>query len=476
MGDVIETIRLFRNKPEDIWAIYLAEFFKMIGCIVYDYTVTQKEKLTVDSLVKKFPDVCDADILCNIGDQETETIKGWKKRISGSDCAELIYVSLDVPAANSFLCLRQDGRKVVEEQIIGEIWNRREDELKDICKLFEIYTKYDLFFYYYNKGNLKFVQEYYPLYGREGRVAKEREAVYQLTFKKFHDAYQELLLQKKENRSFYFQYALVYLKYRLNCVEKLMADTYLFSIEALLDEITEVERQYPGFVRTKFLKAGICEMDPVFVWDAEMYYLKAIFAFRECHGEKSAMEDFLHYRLGKYYEKKRKNNKKAEARYRLSYQFDPLAFRSQYKIAKISEQKKNYYEANKVANDIIDQVLNGYEMSQLMPKQQIYIYKSFVLLGDLFAQNGIYDTAILGYRRALEMSGIVSNFFRQLAGEEEEEEKKIKIQFANIIKACMPEHPVLTKIISCASKIDNRELVEDSFKQLAMGEQRVWNE
>ena len=37
---MIETIRLFRNKEDDIHALFILEFLKFIGCITFYFLIT----------------------------------------------------------------------------------------------------------------------------------------------------------------------------------------------------------------------------------------------------------------------------------------------------------------------------------------------------------------------------------------------------------------------------------------------------
>ena len=62
---MIETIRLIRKKKDDIWALYIIEFLKFIGCIVNDYVFPDTPKLggTLTS-------VYDANIVLNFTEEE----------------------------------------------------------------------------------------------------------------------------------------------------------------------------------------------------------------------------------------------------------------------------------------------------------------------------------------------------------------------------------------------------------------------
>ena len=479
MGGLIETVRLFRKKEDDIWSVFMLEFFKMIGCITSDYILPVQEGKMCGILAAELMDPCDVTILWNlqspgIEDIVTQQKKNLKKLNhiiqageTGQNETTISYVqSMGKQGKQLFRYFQNEGKNIFKEQVLKKIWGDDQSALEKISLLLDAYAENDLFFYWYNKGNLKFVQVYYPLKGKEGRNTDKRQKAYQITFQKCAHCYDKLIDKENKNDSYYYRFALIHLKHELNCIGELMSGKFIIYAEDLLKQSKRLRSDYPDRIRIDYLQATICETDSLFLWDAEAYYLKAILKFEKKYPIKKSGY-FLYYKLGKYYEKKRKNIEKAEIYYRLAVQYNPTEFRSLYKIGKIEEQKRHYNAAAKAANDIIKNVLNGYELFQLMPKQQIYIYKSYVLLGDIFSRRGFYTHAIVGYKRALKVSNITSLFFQVCERDNADPKNNI---FGDAIKSCMPKQAVYRKMINVASKTNNVELVDECFVGMNRGE------
>ena len=75
-------------------------------------------------------------------------------------------------------------------------------------------------------------------------------------------------------------------------------------------------------------------------------------------------------------------------------------------------------------------------MNEAMPGQQLYAYKSLVLLGDIYHAEERHE-------RALELAKTRSLFY--------EVWDDAHISFGSIQKMCMPIHPIYYKIINCAA-------------------------
>lgn len=439
MGKIIETVCLFRKKEDDIWAVFILEFFKMIGCITSDNILPAHEDKIDTSLSKK----CDVTILWNL---QSENISLKESIIISAKETENQQKTFDY--------FRNTGKQIFNEQILCKIWKDTET-LKKILTLLDSYAKNDLFFYAYNRGSLKFVQEYYPLKNTEKNNIAKRKETYQITFQKYQNCCEDVIFDK-DNSFYHYKFALIYLHHELNCIGELIFGKFIIYAKDLLNQINKLASEYPDNIRIKYLQATICETDNLFLWDAEVYYVNAIFKFERKYPEIKKMGYFLYYKLGKYYEKKRKNIEKAETYYQKAVDCNSKEFRSLYKIGKIEEKKKNYIKAMEAANNIIKNVLNGYEIQNLMPKQQIYIYKSYVLLGDIFSNQGFYSHATLAYKRALKIPDNISFFFNTF-DECNEDSKNLK----DIIKSCMNKQAVYRKMINVAAKISNMELINE---------------
>ena len=462
MENIVETFRLFRRKEDDIWALFIMEFLKLIGCIVFDYELPSNRNVDISKITEEFCDNCDVNILWNFHSDEKGAIERWKKE-SGDNTVFIIFGEGTVPGnkRDEYFC--DEGKQIFLTQIINKVWGG--DTKAVLNRLLDNYVQSDLFFYWYHRGSLKFVQEYYPLDKKDRKIQEKREKVYVETFCICARFYNTLLEEVKdgEEKPYYYQYALVNLQNELNCLEHITTGGHIFEVKSILKEIMQIRKNFPDYIRIEFLEARVSQTDNRFLWDAEVHYLICKEKFKKKYGE-SRMGDFLYYKLGKYYEKKLKDYKKAEDYYRQAYECNPRAYRALFKIAKAEEQRANYENAVTYANEIIRIVLNGFTMDQLMPRRQIYIYKTFVLLGDTFIHLQHYISAVEAYRRALEVSGTRSCFYQT---ETETFHKKMR----SIIKACMPKQPVYLKLISVASKLGNTELIEKYYSELLTGDE-----
>lgn len=479
----IQTICLFRRKEADSWSVFLLEFFKLIGCIVYDCVWSAKDE---DEFKKVLYEDYDIIILWDLLPDTEGKLRNWAKDKNSGDKdgtenkeIQLIPVNGEVSEENvqrqDFIMFTSANCKCYLKLLIDKIWNGTEN--KDISFLGEAYIRSRLFFYCYNKGNLKFVQEYYPLNGKDGRIAEKRKLACLSIYNQYAECYNDLMKYAEESTdlSYYYKYALVNIRYELNSIRSLGADRTIFYTDQLLKQAERIKRAHPDEIRIHFLVAKICKDDDSYLWEAEFHFLRCINKFfsqyRECRAG-----DFLYYQFAKYYEKSRKENEKAAEYYQMAKEVNNQSYRAIYKLAKAEEQKKNYLVSNNLANDIIHVVLNGYKIRELMPKQQIYIYKCYVLLGDIFVHTEQYDLAVISYRRALKVAETEVDFFNNLKEltdvkmDADDENWKESEEFERIVKACMPKQPVYLKIISNASKIRNMDLVSQYQKKLLAGE------
>lgn len=476
----IQTIRLFRGKESDIWSVFLLEFFKLIGCIVYDCVWPVKD----EDLKSVFTETFDVNILWNLpSDQEQELREqADKEKNNGDECEAIRLIPVNgikntqenVPEQDLFVFSDSNCSRYLH-QLINHIWPEHERE--SIYALSDAYIAAHLFFYCYNKGNLKFVQEYYPSYGNDGRIAEKRKTVSLMIYNQYAACYNELMefAGNKTDLPYYYKYALVNIRYELNSIRSLGADRTIFYTDQLLKQAEQIKKENPNAIRIHFLVAKICRADDSYLWDAEFHFIRSINKFvSQYQGCKAG--DFLYYQFAKYYEKDRKENDKAGEYYQKAVEVNPRAYRAIYKLAKWEEQKGNYAACSNLANNIIHIVLNGYKIKQLMPKQQIYIYKCYRLLGDVFVHAEAYDLALKSYQRALIVADAEVDFFGSemclkngAAAADHKNQSEIR-EFQKIVMACMPKLPVYSKIISSASKIRNMDLVDYYQEQMLKGE------
>ena len=212
----------------------------------------------------------------------------------------------------------EEGKSLLLSELAAAIWE--EDTVRqEIEALNAAYTKYEVFQNLYCKGNLKFIQEYYPITGRGDTAAQVRMEAFQKIHHSLAVCYNEL--SETEARSCkqtpYYEYAVLLLKYKLNGLNMLLGERRIFHTEGLLQNYREIVRRDGGLIRQYYLAGSIGEVDKKYLWEAEDYFERAIGRLKR-KAEDIEVLDFLYYRMGRYYEKVRKNLKRAEEYYELS--------------------------------------------------------------------------------------------------------------------------------------------------------------
>lgn len=454
---MIQTICLLRKKEDDIWAIYILEFLKLIGCIVSDCIVDRK-------CVMLEPEY-DAYIFLNysvVAKNQTfdEIYNALRKSQLGKESNNIIIVRSPVYPKNiPLIKLSNVCEDFLWTQIISRIWNLGSID-NPLRYLVYSYCRSGVFFYLYNKDNLKFVQEYYPLFSDDRnedaftKQKKYREEAWEKTFYGVARCY-NLLLKFQETQTIenpYYRFAMLKLRFLINDVIESLGNVKKFNIVHMLADARSLRKAFPEFILPNYLCAKICMSDVRYLVDAGDYY-KIVLKMVEQQKVQHACA-FLYYQFGKYYEKAMNEKDMAYELYQIAYDVNPMYYRALYKKAKWSLAGKQYDESSEILNKIIGIILNGYNIDLVMPKQQIYVYKAFVLLGDIYFDMQLYDLAIKSYERAVEVSDITSPFF--LVQDIEE-----SMCFEQIMVASMPKQTVYLNIISSAAKCQNQKKINE---------------
>ena len=454
---MIETIRLFRKKEQDIWALYIVEFFKFVGCFICDCELREKRVLSL-----KFDDEYDVnlffgvslnDVMLRSNNQEEECqLKGrniFVKIPSAPTMQELLYSESNHTTVSGQLL-----KKFVEQ-----IWD---DETEQTVLLFlsKVYCENNLFFYLYNEGNRKFVQEqHYSLKIRQRLQEALRETA-ELSFDHFRKGYNSLyqkVQQESEECLFkispYCSYAQIVLMYKLNQKMMTMEEGNVFKLETLLERAERVMEKSPNFIRINYLAGSICRDREGHYQEAEQYFIKTIKMLESKHA--NGLSSFVYHRLGKLEEYVFRNKEIGHICYRNAYHRNREYYPAMLKLAEISNRGKGI----ELCNEVIRILLNGYSMEKAMPKQQIYAYEVFKILGDIFKNYDDYDAAVQCYQNAKKLAGTKSEFYKFFDG------KELK-GFYEIVLRSMPTEPILYRLIECASHEGKRELVEQYFEEL----------
>ena len=154
--------------------------------------------------------------------------------------------------------------------------------------------------------------------------------------------------------------------------------------------------------------------------------------------------------MGRYYEKARKNLKRAEEYYEKSNACNKQYYKVLYKIAKKKERENKWEEAEEVTRRLNSLIVNEHFLQEIMPKQQIYAYKSGMLLGDILFEEKREEEAIQSYEWAMKIAKTDSSFFEAF------EEEQV-FCFREVLRAGMSIPVTCHRIMECAAVCGDKE-------------------
>lgn len=438
-----ETVRLIRKKQDDDNALFLIEFFKFIGCLTTDLIIEEGIKYNQDLL-----EYYDINFILE-------------------DNSEL--------SENQYICPLKDYSKIISvnkkdrKAMICKICDNLHANVGIAREIADVFEEQDLYNILYNLGNLKFIHEYYPEKEKQKKIEGIRKEAYTLTLHPMLTTYKELctLEEKYKDGCFYLEYALLNTKHIINEIAYLYDNTFVFDISRMRAIGKQLSIQYPGTIRLDYLIGSFCKRDRRYLMESEISFLSSV-KKAEKNNMPQDIKNFLYYHLGRFFEKDRADIFLADRYYRRAYDTAGVPFfRVLYKVAKEREREKKWDDVVALANDLIRLLLNGYDMDMVMPKHQLYIYKSYMILGNAFFKMEKYDLAILAYNMALKIAET------ELLFDEGKRKTKYKC-FMQMGALSMPKKQICLKLIECYSKFGDIQAIERCQEMLQ--EVESWEE
>lgn len=432
---LMQTMRLFRKKEDDLDALVILEFFKFVGFLVTDYVLDSR---------RKYPKMVfqnyNLNIFYKLSGEETlrfnEEVEGsiW---INGNTLDEVF---------NEILKIKKLG------------WNN--DSIKSII---DIFKEKRLPVVFYNLGNMKFVHEYYSQEEKREKIAKSRDNVFKSSYIAAVDCFdkiaESMAFSGLDEFGVYSEYAFLNIKYIINQILYLWKDTQIFDVDILREYSEEIREKAPDLIRLDYLTGFICIQDNRYLGDGEGYFMNALQKAIKMNVPEE-LRDFLYYQLGRFCEKIRKDINLANFLYNKAYSEDRFPFsRALYKIIKRQEREEDWNGVADYSNKMIELVLNGYDWKMLMPREQLYMYKTYMLLGLAFYKLERYNLAILSYENAVKMAEISLNY----------NEDVIRMGYGSFLKMAeisISKRRAYLKIIECYSKYGNNKAIEEWQKRL----------
>ena len=450
-------IMLIRKTDDDIDSIKLTEFLKFTGCIVSEFTVAEAEKVNfgvcgryqayvLQDIQKK--DILEGHypMLNTLLQEEGKILELVRNRRHESKTSMEAAKAASVPSELD--C--KDGDTQVMGNLIPVV-GKNDEERTELSDLMKAFNQNKLFYFLYNEGNLKFVREYYPageLYDSNRRIVaqEERKQCYHKSFSAFANCYNSLVKFRKNSGrcTHYCDYASLLLKYKMNEMSNLLEGENVFGIQSMIEDGMSFLKKYPWHARMRYLLARIYQLDPLYWMNVESYYEAAIKQVEE-ENESGDAAHFLYYQLGRFYEKARKRMVQADLCYEKAYQLCPLSYRALYKKIMKAQREERWQDVVKSTNQLLKLILNGYELKNVKPKQLIYAYKSYQILGDAYAKRMDYYSADECYQMALKISRLEPSEIRFYSFAKGDDNLK---PFLSVFQTCVSEKPVQYKIWS----------------------------
>ena len=194
-----------------------------------------------------------------------------------------------------------------------------------------------------------------------------------------------------------------------NDLKQKLWDRYFYSSEEINEDIQKILDYEPDFYGAYAIRGFALELDEDCRFESVSDLIKTV----DCIGDKP-YASYVYYRIGKYFESIRGNLEQKWIYYRKSWELDPRNYRALYKVALQERTKKNSEEAEKLWKQLLE-ILQPKEHSKvLQPIECAYLYKTYILLGDLKIENSAFQEGIYYFGKALEIYN--NKFNEELSG------------------------------------------------------------
>ena len=436
MNKIPQTVRIIHTKDYNVDVLYIKEFLRTIGCLTCNYIKRDNLQLTSEEKKQQY---------------DVNIFYGLNEDISQSNMRNEIYIK------ESFI-KSAGSRDNILTAIIDGIWPQGQYRLirSEIKKILEFYGPIATCLY--NNVNIGFISEYCPVNNDGAEVIELKKRICGLTYDAFLKCYNELYNYKKNNTkqklSVYYEYTMLNLKHRINEIKKLDHQEAIFDVTKMINDARKILEKKEDFIIVYYRLATICKFDSMYEWNAEEYYWEVIERLDGLHEVPKMLKSIFYYNLGRYYEKNMGNKELAYKCYLQSNENNPHAYRTLFKLAKIEEEKQNYKEVihilNKIIENLIDDYKDKYDYGQLMPREQIYVFKVYRLMGDTFYQMGELQYAEKAYLKAIEISRVKSRYFIEM-------QTGIDKEFEKLLKISMSSDAIYRKLINCVSRDGDEE-------------------
>ena len=352
----INNIRIFFHKYEEIKYITLSEFFKFCGFSLVSVVIESEEQ----KQMWKY------DIRNNV------IIYGNRTKISlmrenDSNWTQLLKEVDDHPEWKWILLKEYDkmgsGHMDIRDMLMKVIEGMSLPAVDRWC-LFWLSSV----FVTHNMAEANYSLRF---------LFDKRELELASIYEKFYTVYNETSASEMLRNSKYGNYFIANIKRKINEIAAAMKRRKEFESESLISEIELFLKEYPRFRQAYILQGLVADMDADMRGYSFIYYDKAL-------RYDSQYDDYVLYRMGRYYEKNRENSDIALMYYKRAYTINPGNYRALYKVAFINEWEKKYKQSVMLYEQMCVLLEDYCHAGWAEPLQIEYLFKSYWRLARLY--------------------------------------------------------------------------------------------
>lgn len=387
----------------------IKEFFRFIGCLVYEKTIDPKQGL-VDIL--RIPQGKSAQIILRSEERENTDLEVLKKAVSQENqicifCDLTKKILSAWPRKNQSAKVNQgDYAKNLVDVIIDRVWRKNELQCIEVQQIHDIYCAQDLLAFLQCKRAFR-VLKMNEILDMDGEIEDLPGDPFIWNMIKAFQTTAHILKQNSINsRSVYPLYAYVNVERKVRELARQMPNGQVVenvasaaSLLAQLDQLDETDdsgETFSLYSGRYFLAAFICLTDDELELQANEYYrlalqsanpelVEKIFSARpiteEDLGGKSYFVAFIFYQIGMYNEKILKNLDAANLYYQCAIKCNENCYQALFKKACDKAKRNLFQEAILLFEKIAEILSKGLDLDDekdwkyLSMKEWQYIYK-----------------------------------------------------------------------------------------------------
>lgn len=422
----VNTIRIIRFFEDAAEKEYIREFFRFVGCIVFDSLIDEWLDARWEQNLQPDSEENGVEVVLNYYGEDPywmECAQNGIRRVylyfdlnnRIAECRERAARARSDLSAQCFFVDKYTTRVVGVQKMIGEIWKGVPAQQNALQNIFALYAKInppavgsDLFYLLQAKRSLRVLNM--------GEVLEEPTA--KISHIPVQNYIQNILteltqlyigLNATNRKDVYTTYAKVNAANMIREVERLLFESdknkipfHLATEDDLIRELLSVQEKEPEFLSLYLLMANVYQLNGKQNPIQEELYIQVLHSLPE----DSRRAGFVWYRLGLYYEKNNNLNQ-AMSCYQKSVQTDRMCYMAWYKLGYHTARKKQNETAEQYLTQMIKVIFHGRSTSpeedgeyptwsNINLKELQYAYKSYITRAKIWIiKKGEFSTRAL---------------------------------------------------------------------------------